>query len=77
MLLIVEKVGEDPEGASLIMQQRAPNEDHYLRDMLLDMAAHLDDRDHRAQGVERTTPHETEGLRGGGHRDEGVDAVAR
>lgn len=44
MLLIVEKIGEDPEGASLIMQQRAPNEDRYLRDMLLDMAAHLDER---------------------------------
>jgi hypothetical protein len=44
MLLIVEKLGEDPEGASLIMQQRAPNEGRYLREMLLDMAAHLDER---------------------------------
>jgi hypothetical protein len=53
MLLIVEKLGEDPEGESVIMQQRAPNEGRYLREMLLDMAAHLDE--HAARRVRPRT----------------------
>jgi hypothetical protein len=44
MQLIVEALGEDPQGAAEILRQRAASEGRYLREMLLQMAAYLDER---------------------------------
>jgi hypothetical protein len=42
MQLILDKLGEDPEGVTEILLQRAASEGPYLRGLLLEMAAYLE-----------------------------------
>jgi hypothetical protein len=44
MQLVLNTFGENPEGASEILHERAASEDRSTRKVLLEMAAHLDER---------------------------------